>query len=140
VTTDLVADLTLTLHRLVEATNRMWALGRIPDDSPILDVDPALQARQHSPRFEGGLWTADSGEEWLEGTREAAAALAGQGCRWSLHDLHLLARSHDEVVAAYRIVHEWGDTRPSAQAFFLETWRREDSGRWLLVRHTAEKV
>jgi hypothetical protein len=133
-------ELTDVIHRLVEATNEMWRDGRIDDLSPVRDVEPDLRAVQFSPRFEGQVWRADSGQDWLEGTAEAAAALEGLGCQWALHDLVVLARSEAECVAGYRIVHTWADGRSPAQALFLETWRRGDDGTWRLARHTAEKV
>jgi hypothetical protein len=135
-----VAEMTATIHSLVEATNTMWREGLIDHRSAVRDVEPDLQAVQFSPRFDGQVWRATSGDEWLAGTAQAAEALRGQGCRWSLHDLRVLARDDDECVAAYRIVHTWADGRTPAQALFLETWRRGRDGRWRLVRHTAEKV
>ena len=135
-----VRELTDAIHRLVEATNDMWRTGRIDERSPVRDVEPDLRAVQFSPRFEGGDWHAESGQDWLDGTAQAAAALAGQGCHWSVHDLVVLPRSETESVAGYRIVHTWADGRAPAQALFLETWRRGDDGTWRLARHTAEKV
>jgi hypothetical protein len=134
-----VAEVSAAVHEQVAATNRMWESGVIEPGSALRDVAADLTAVQHSPRFADGVWRAGSGAEWLDGTAEAAAFLAGQGCRWTLHDLRVLARSADEAVAGYRIVHEWADARPAAQALFLETWRR-DGARWVLARHTAEKV
>jgi hypothetical protein len=103
------------------------------------DVAADVTAVQYAPHYPDGVWRADSGAELLAATAQAAAAVAGQGCHWILEDLQVLARSADEAMAMYRIVHRWGDGRPPAQAFFLETWRRE-GGRWVLARHTAEKV
>lgn len=120
-----VEELTTALHRLVEDTNIMWRDGVIAEASAVRD---------------GEVWRAGSGDEWLDGTADAAEALQGQGCRWSLHDLVVLARSDSEATASYRIVHEWGDGRPAAQALFLETWRRGADARWRLARHAAEKV
>jgi hypothetical protein len=138
---DVTTELTAVLTTLVDEHNTMWDLGEIPVDSRIRDVDPGLVAAQYSPKFDGGVWRAGSGEEWLDGTGEAAAFLGGQGVRWELADLTILERSADEAVASYRVVHHWGDPgRPPAQAMFLETWRRSEDGRWLLVRHHAEKV
>jgi hypothetical protein len=134
--TEEIAEL---LARLLHEHNVMWALGEIPAESRLRDVDPSLVAAQYSPRFEGGVWRAASGEEWMAGTAEAARLLGGQGCHWELTDLTVLERDPDEAVASYRIVHHWGDDRPPALALFLETWRRTD-GRWLLLRHHAEKV
>jgi ketosteroid isomerase-like protein len=135
-----VAEVTATIHGLVEATNTMWSEGVIDGVSRVLDVEPELKAVQFSPRFESQVWRANSGKEWIQGTAQAADALRGQGCRWSLHDLQVRARSDIECVAAYRIVHTWADGRRPAQAIFLETWRRGDDGRWRLARHTAEKI
>lgn len=135
-----VAEVTATLDRLVEATNAMWRDGVLDDASIVHDVEPDLQAVQFSPRFEDQVWRATSGQEWVEGTKQAAEALHGQGCRWSLHDVRVLARGEDECAATYRIVHTWADGRTPAQALFLETWRRGPDGRWRLARHTAEKV
>ncbi len=138
---DVTAEISDLLDRLVEDTNTMWATGEIGTGSTIRDVDPALQATQWSPRFEGGVWRARSGAEWVEGTAEAGRQLAGQGCRWEIADLVVLPREAREAVASFRVVHHWGESgRPPAQALFLETWRRDEDGRWLLLRHTAEKV
>jgi len=134
-----VEEMTATIHRLVESTNTMWRDGVIDDASAVRDVEPDLRAVQFSPRFEGEVWRASSGKEWIEGTAQAAEALRGQGCRWSLHDLRVVARSELECVAWYRIVHTWADGRRPAQALFLETWRRGDDHRWRLARHSAEK-
>ena len=108
-----VHDLAATIKALVRDTNRMWTEGDISADSTIRQVDLRL---------------------------EAARALAGQGCSWSLHDLVVLPRSEREAVASYRIVHDWSDGRKPASALLLETWRRSTQGRWNLVRHTAEKI
>jgi hypothetical protein len=135
-----VQDLAATIKALVRDTNRMWAEGDIAADSTIRQVDPGLEAVQYSPRFADGPWRARSAQEWLDGTLEAARALAGQSCSWSLHDLVILPRSEREAVASYRIVHEWSDGRKPASALFLETWSRSAQGRWNLLRHTAEKV
>lgn len=129
------------LEKLLSDTNTMWRTGVIAEDSVVRDVEKDLVARQYSPRFNDGVWQAGSGEAWLAGTAEAAAALVGRGCAWSMHDLRLLPRGEDECVASYRIVHAWGDySAPPAQAVFLETWRLGGDGRWRLARHTAEKV
>lgn len=129
------------IERLVRDTNRMWDEGALAPDSSVRDVTDDLTAVQYAPHYDDGVWTAGSGAEWVEGTAQAAAAVQGQGCTWSLHDLRVLARAEDEAIASYRVVHRWGDAaRPPAQAFFLETWRRGDDGRWRLARHTAEKV
>jgi hypothetical protein len=135
-----IADCSAAIRDVVEATNRMWRDGRIDEQSRVCDVEDDLTAVQYSPRFEDGVWRASSGAEWLEGTAQAAEALRGQGCRWALHDLRVLARSAHECIAAYRIVHTWADDRPPAQALFLETWRRGADSRWRLARHAAEKV
>jgi hypothetical protein len=129
------------IERLLQDTNRMWATGTIAEDSSVRLVADDLAAVQYAPHYENGVWSAGSGSEWVDSTAEAAAALRGQGCTWSVEDLHVLARTDDEAVACYRVVHEWGDAdRAPAQAFFLETWRRGDDGRWQLARHTAEKT
>lgn len=129
------------IERLVRDTNRAWAEGSIAQDSSVRLVADDLTAVQYAPHYGDGVWTAGSGREWVESTGEAAAALRGQGCTWSMHDLHVLVRSDEEAIASYRIVHHWGDgERPPAQAFFLETWRRGGDGGWRLARHTAEKV
>ena len=133
----IVAEVTAAIERLVEATNVAWQTGSIDATSAIRDVANDLLAVQHSPRF--GTWRAGSGAEWVESTAEAAVALRGQNCCWTLHDAVVLARTADEAIASYRIVHHWADARQPAQALFLETWRRV-GGRWLLVRHAAEKV
>lgn len=129
-----------TIRRLVDDTNLMWQQGRLPRSSVIHQVHPELTAVQYSPRFEDGPWRAESALEWLDGTAQAAEALADKGCRWSLHDLVVLPRDTNEAVASYRIVHERSDEREPAQALFLETWRRSERGDWELLRHTAEKV
>ena len=139
---------TIEDHPLVEVIgnvvrdhNRMWASGTIAEDSVLRDVEEDLVASQYAPHFEGGVWRATSGEEWLAGTAEAGAFGCGQGWSWSHQDLTVLPRSDDECVATYRIVHSWGDAdRKPAQAIFLETWRRGDDGCWRLARHTAEKL
>jgi hypothetical protein len=134
-------ELTAALHRLVEDTNAMWRDGTIAADSSVRDVCDDLDAVQHAPHRDPAPWRATSGAAWVEGTEQAAKALHGQGCRWSLRDLVVLPRHEAECVASYRVVHEWGDERrPPAQALFLETWRRSPDGRWRLARHTAEKV
>lgn len=135
-----VADCSAAIRQLIEATNQMWREGRIGEQSAVRDVEEDLEAVQYSPRFEDGVWRASSGAQWLEGTAQAAEVLQGQGCCWSLHDLRVLARSEDECIAAYRIVHTWAAERPATQALFLETWRRDRDGRWRLARHAAEKV
>ena len=138
---DVIDELTAVLRRHVQDTNQMWATGEIAPDSAIRDVEPALAAVQWSPKFDAGVWRAESGAEWVEGTAEAGRQLAGQGCRWEMADLVVLPRGEGEAAASYRIVHHWGDpTRPPAQALFLETWRRGDDSRWRLARHAAEKV
>lgn len=137
---ELTAEVVATIEAHVRATNEAWESGRLPEDSVLRDVADDLVAVQHSPRFDGGVWRAGSGADWLTGTAEAAEALAGQGCRWALHDLVVRVRNRDEALAAYRIVHSWGDGRPSAEALFLEAWARGPHGRWTLVRHTAEKL
>ena len=134
------AEVVATIEAHVRATNELWASGRLAGDSVLRDVAEDLVAVQYSPRFEGGAWRATSGADWLAGTTEAAEALAGQGCRWAVHDLVVRVRNRDEALAAYRIVHSWGDGRPSAEALFLEAWARGPHGRWTLVRHTAEKL
>ena len=138
---DVVEDLKAVLLRLVEDTNRMWRDGGIAEDSVVRAVCPDLQAIQYLPHRDPEPWRATSGAEWLADTEEAARALRGRGCRWSLHDLVVLPRHDSECVTSYRIVHEWGDSeRPPAQALFLETWRRGEDGQWRLARHAAEKV
>ena len=138
---DVTIELTAVLTALMDSHNVMWDLGEIPANSRIRDIHPDLAAAQYSPKFDGGVWRADSGNEWLESTQEAATLLGKQGCRWELADLTIIERSTDEAVASYRIIHHWGDAdSPPAQAMFLETWRRSEDGRWLLVRHHAEKV
>lgn len=138
---DVTTELTTVLETLIDEHNVMWGLGEIPPDSRIRDVHPELVAAQYSPKFDGGVWRADSGAEWLAGTQEAAALLGKQGCRWELADLTIIQRTPDEAVASYRVLHHWGDSnRLPAQAMFLETWGRAEDGRWLLVRHYAEKV
>lgn len=138
---DAVAELTTVLRRLIVDTNVMWRDGEIAEDSTVRDVCEDLQAIQHAPHRDPEPWRASSGTEWLEGTAEAARAMHGRGCRWSLHDLVVLPREDGECVTSYRIMHEWGDEeRPPAQALFLETWRRGEDGRWRLARHAAEKV
>ena len=129
------------IENLVEDTNTMWATGEIAEDSSVRHVVEDLVAVQYAPHYEGGTWRAGSGGAWVEGTAEAAAALRGQGCTWTVHDLQVLARNAHEAIASYRVVHHWGeaDRRP-AEAFFLETWRRDDGGTWRLARHTAEKT
>lgn len=129
------------IHNLVEDTNTMWATGEIAEDSSVRHVVEDLVAVQYAPHYEGGAWRAGSGRAWVEGTAEAAAALRGQGCTWTVHDLQVLARNAHEAIASYRVVHHWGeaDRRP-AEAFFLETWRRDDGGTWRLARHTVEKT
>jgi hypothetical protein len=136
-----VSALTRVIEDVVRDHNRMWSEGVISEDSRLRHVEEALSAVQYAPHYEDGVWRARSGSEWLEGTSQAAAASRGQGWAWSVHDLNVLPRSEQEAVAAYRIVHTWGqaDRRP-AQAFFLETWRRGADGRWRLARHTAEKI
>lgn len=119
----------------------MWAEGSIPQDSSVRLVADDLNAVQYAPHYENGVWTACSGAEWVQSSAEAATALRGKGCTWSVHDLNVLTRKDDEAIASYRIVHSWGVAdRAPAQAFFLETWRRGDDGAWRLARHTAEKV
>lgn len=136
-----VSEVTRVIGTLVEDTNRMWAEGAISPDSTVRDVEVGLTAVQYAPHYDDGVWRATSGLEWVEGTSQAAAASLGRGWAWSLHDLSVLPRGVDEAVASYRIVHHWGESDlPPAQAFFLETWRRGDDGRWRLARHTAEKV
>jgi ketosteroid isomerase-like protein len=126
---------------MVEDQNVAWRDGAIAEDSALRLVEDDLTAVQYAPHYDGGVWRCDSGSSWVEGTAQAAAALKGQGCTWSLHDVHVLPRGEHEAVATYRIVHTWGDAeRRPAQAFFLETWRRGEDGRWRLARHTAEKV
>ena len=138
---DVTTELTAVLTTLMDEHNVMWDLGDIPADSRIRDIHPDLRAAQYSPKFDGGVWRADSAVEWLEGTCEAAGFLGKLGCRWEMADLTILVRSADEAVASYRIIHYWGEAdRPPARAMFLETWRRSEDGRWLLVRHTAEMV
>ena len=137
----MTTELTTVLMGLMDEHNVMWDLRDIPTDSRIRDIHPDLKAAQYSPKFDGGVWRADSAKDWLEGTREAAGFLAKQGCRWELADLTILVRTADEAVASYRIIRHWGEAdRPPAQAMFLDTWRRSEDGRWLLVRHTAEMV
>jgi hypothetical protein len=129
------------IERLVRDTNRMWSEGLIAQDSSVRLVEDELTAVQYAPHYDDGVWTAGSGEEWIESTAEAADALRGQGCTWSVHDLTVLSRSSDEAIASYRVVHHWGESdRTPAQALFLETWKRGDDGTWRLARHTAEKT
>ena len=136
---DLTTELTAVLSRLMDEHNVMWDLGDIPAGSRIRDIHPDLVAVQYSPKFDGGVSRADSGEESLTGIHEAAGILGKQGCRWELADPTIIERSADEAVASYRIIHHWGDAdRPPAQAMFLETWRRSEDGRRLLVRHHEE--
>lgn len=138
---DAVEALTAVLFRLVEDTNEMWRDGEIAEDSTVRAVCEDLQAVQHAPHRDPEPWQARSRTEWLEDTEQAARALHGRGCTWSLHDLVVLPRHGSECVASYRIVHEWGDSAtPAAQALFLETWRQGEDGQWRLARHTAEKV
>jgi hypothetical protein len=133
--------LAAVIERMVADHNRGWASGVLAEDSVVRDVAEGLEAVQFAPHYDDGRWTASSGREWVEGTAEAFAALAGQGVTWELHGLEVLPRGGDEAIAAYRIVHRWGTAeRAPAQAFFLETWRRGADDRWRLVRHTAEKV
>jgi hypothetical protein len=137
----IVKEVTRAVESAVEGHNRAWAEGVIAENSALHLVEEALFAVQYAPHYENGVWQVTSGAAWVEGTAEAAAALRGQGCTWTLHDLHLLPRGEDECIASYRIVHTWGDPgRRPAQAFFLETWHRDGEGRWRLARHTAEKV
>lgn len=141
-------DSTVTTHPLVDVIkgvvrdhNRMWSEGALAPDSSIRHVTDDLTAVQYAPHYDDGVWTARSGAEWVDGSAQAAAAMRGQGCTWSLHDLGVLARGEDEAIASYRVVHHWGaPDRPPAQAFFLETWRRDAAGCWRLARHTAEKT
>ena len=138
---DPVERLTTVLLRLIEDTNKMWRDGELAEDSMVRAVCQDLQAVQYAPHRDPEPWQAKSGMEWLAGTEQAARALRGRGCRWSLHDLVVLPRNGSECVASYRIVHEWGDNEtPSAQALFLETWHEDQDGQWRLARHTAEKV
>lgn len=134
-------ELARVIEDTVRDTNRMWAEGRIAPGSSLRQVEEGLRAVQYAPHYEDGEWRASSGEEWLEGTSQAAAASRGQGWSWTVHDLHVLPRSDEEAVASYRVVHTWGQSeRRPAEAFFLETWRRGADGCWRLARHTAEKV
>jgi hypothetical protein len=139
--TSTTREVRAAVENLVADTNKMWTTGEIAEGSSVRHVVEDLVAVQYAPHYDGGVWRAGSGREWVDGTAEAAAALHGQGCTWTVHDVHVLPRSEDECIASYRIVHAWGDAeRRPAQAFFLETWRRGDDGTWRLARHTAEKV
>lgn len=133
--------LVAVIEQLVADTNVMWSTGTVAADSTIADVEPDLVAVQYAPHYDGGVWRASSAADWVDGTAAAGAALAGEGCRWEMTGLQVLERTGDEALASYRITHHWGspDRRP-AEAFFLETWRRGEDGRWRLARHTAEKV
>jgi hypothetical protein len=140
-TTATAREVRAAIEGLVEDTNAMWASGEVAERSSVRHVVDDLVAVQYAPHYEGGVWQAGSGREWVAGTAEAAASLRGQGCTWTVHDVNVLPRSEDECIASYRVVHAWGDAeRRPAQAFFLETWRRGVDGTWRLARHTAEKV
>lgn len=54
------------IARLVSDTNRMWAEGDIPDCSAVRLVVPDLVAAQYAPHYPDGVWTAESGTEWIE--------------------------------------------------------------------------
>lgn len=141
VTEQTVTELTRAIEAMVEDHNAAWRDGTIAEGSALRLVEGDLTAVQYAPHYEGGEWRCDSGTAWVESTAQAVAAVAGQGCTWSLHDVHVLPRGDREAIASYRIVHTWGaSSRRPAQAFFLETWRRGEDGRWRLARHTAEKV
>ena len=93
---DAVERLTEVLLRLIEDTNTMWRDGELAEDSMVRAVCEDLQAVQYAPHRDPEPWQAKSGMEWLAGTEQAARALHGRGCRWSLHDLVVLPRNGSE--------------------------------------------
>ncbi|HLO04615.1 MAG TPA: hypothetical protein VK191_16035 [Symbiobacteriaceae bacterium] len=111
--------------------------GEGPTEAVFRWIDPSFQAYYGIPRVNDKLVAYSEAEE-KAGFIEAAAAYSVRGgAPMTLPWMRLIARSPNEVMAAYEICQI--GPRFWDRALVLEVWRRGADSTWRVIRQTMEQ-